>query len=131
MTDTSIFITLIPPIFAALIAYAIAHIKSNANERIQHSKIEAEVDGRVMEIVKSIVCDLKNELKEEIKKLREENEALKKIAEINKSEIHTLQNKLKESSELQDSMKIEIATLKKTIEWYEKRLKETENKNKE
>ena len=45
MIDGNILITIIPPLFAALIAYAIARIKSNASERIQRAKIEAEVDG--------------------------------------------------------------------------------------
>ena len=49
MFDGNIFITIIPPIFAALIAYAIARIKHGSDERIQRAKIDAEVDGRAFE----------------------------------------------------------------------------------
>lgn len=126
MIDGNILITIIPPIFAALIAYAIARIKSNANERIQKAKIEAEVDSRAMEMVKSIVEEMRAELKAEIASLREENKRLQITLESNKQEIDGLQRRLRESSELQDAMKIEIASLKNTIQWYERRLRESE-----
>lgn len=126
MIDGNILITIVPPIFAALIAYAIARIKSNANERIQRAKIEAEVDSKAMEMVRSIVDEMKTELKAEISVLREENRRLKETADSNRSEIDALQRRLRESSELQDAMKIEIASLKSTIQWYERRLKESE-----
>ena len=126
MIDGNIFITILPPIFAAIIAYAIARIKSNANERIQRAKIEADVDGRAMETVKSIMQDMKTELKSEIALLREENKGLRTEIATNKEEIENLRKRLRESSELQDAMKIEIASLKSTIQWYERRLKESE-----
>lgn len=124
MIDGNILITIIPPIFAAIIAYAIARIKSNANERIQKAKIDAEVDTRAMDMVKGIMEEMKTELKAEIASLREENKVLQEKSRQNREEIDTLQRKLRESSELQDAMKIEIASLKKTIEWYERRLRE-------
>lgn len=127
MIDGNILITIIPPIFAALIAYAIARIKSSANERIQRAKIEAEVDGRAMEMVRSIMEEMRAELKAEIAILRDENKSLKEAATSNKEEIENLRKRLRESSELQDAMKIEIASLKSTIQWYEKRLSETVN----
>ncbi len=125
MIDGNLLITIAPPIFAAIIAYAIARIKSNANERIQRAKIEAEVDSKAMEMVRSIVNEMKTELKAEIAVLREENKVLKETQASNREEIESLQRRLRESSELQDAMKIEIASLKTTIQWYEKRLKET------
>jgi len=126
MIDGNIFITIAPPIFADLIAYAIARIKSNANERIQRAKIEAEVDGKAMEIVRGIVDEMRAELKAEIASLRGENKSLKEHVDSNRSEIDALQHKLRESSVLQDAMKIEIASLKNTIQWYERRLRESE-----
>jgi len=126
MIDGNILITIAPPIFAALIAYAIARIKSNANERIQKAKIDAEVDFRAMEMVKAIVEEMRAELKAEIAQLREENKYLKATASANREEIESLQRRLRESSELQDAMKIEIASLKSTIQWYERRLRERE-----
>lgn len=125
MIDGNILITIVPPVFAALIAYAIAHIKSGANERIQRAKIEAEVDSRAMELVRSIVEEMKLELKAEIAGLKEENKKLQANLESNKQEIETLQHRLRESSVLQDAMKVEIASLKTTIQWYERRLKES------
>lgn len=126
MIDGNILITIIPPIFAALIAYAIARIKSSANERIQKAKIEAEVDNRAMTMVKDIMEEMRKELKAEIAVLREENKVLKESAENNRDEIENLRKRLRESSELQDAMKVEIASLKSTIQWYERRLKESE-----
>ena len=119
MIDGNILITIVPPLFAALIAYAIARYKSGTNERIQKAKIDAEVDGRAMDMVKSIVEEMKTELKAEIAALRAENAS-------NKEEIERLRKQLRESSELQDAMKIEIASLKNTIQWYERRLQESE-----
>lgn len=124
MIDGNILITIVPPIFAAIIAYAIARIKSNANERIQKAKIDAEVDTRAMDMVKGVMEEMRTELKTEIATLREENGILQEKAERNREEIETLQKRLHESSELQDAMKIEIASLRRTIEWYEKRLRE-------
>jgi hypothetical protein len=126
MIDGNILITIVPPIFAALIAYAIARIKSNSHERIQRAKISAEVDSKAMEMVRSIVEEMKTELKAEIAILREENKHLKNVADSNRDEIDALRRRLHESSELQDAMKIEIASLKSTIQWYERRLKESE-----
>jgi chromosome segregation ATPase len=126
MIDGNILITIVPPIFAAVIAYAIARIKSGANERIQRAKIEAEVDNRAMTMVKDIMEEMRKELKAEIAVLREENKALKESAAQNRDEIENLRKRLRESSELQDAMKIEIASLKSTIQWYERRLKESE-----
>lgn len=126
MIDGNILITIVPPIFAALIAYAIARIKSNANERIQQAKIEAEVDSKAMEMVRGIVDEMRVELKAEIASLRSENRELKSTVDSNRGEIDALQRRLRESSELQDAMKIEIASLKSTIQWYERRLKENE-----
>lgn len=119
MFDGNIFITIIPPIFAALIAYAIARIKHGSDERIQRAKIDAEVDGRAMDMVKSIVEEMRTELKAEIASLRAENAT-------NRDEIERLRKQLRESSELQDAMKVEIASLKNTIQWYERRLQESE-----
>lgn len=126
MIDGNILITIVPPIFAAVIAYGIARIKSGANERIQRAKIEAEVDNRAMTMVKDIMEEMRKELKAEIAVLREENKALKESAAQNRDEIENLRKRLRESSELQDAMKIEIASLKSTIQWYERRLKESE-----
>jgi hypothetical protein len=127
MIDGNILITIVPPIFAALIAYGIARIKSNASVRIQKAKLESEVDGRAMEIVRSVMAEMKAELKAEISILREENKLLRETVNVNRDEIEALRKRLRESSELQDAMKIEIASLKNTIQWYEKRLKETED----
>lgn len=123
--DGNFLITIVPPIFAAIIAYAIARIKSNANERIQRAKIEAELDGKAMEMVRTIVEEMRIELKAEIASLREENKELKQAASNNREEIDLLRKRLRESSELQDAMKVEIASLRATILWYEKRLGET------
>jgi len=124
MIDGNILITIVPPVFAALIAYAIARIKSNANERIQRAKIDADVDNRAMEMVKGIMEEMRAELKAEISALRNENKLLQETSKHNRDEIETLQRRLRESSELQDAMKIEIASLKNTIQWYERRLQE-------
>lgn len=126
MIDGNVFITIVPPVFAALIAYGIARIKSNANERIQRAKIEAEVDGKAMEMVRAVMAEMKTELKSEIAQLREENKALRQTADANREEIETLRNRLRESTEIQDAFKIEIASLKSTILWYEKQLKVSE-----
>lgn len=126
MIDGNILITIVPPIFAALITYAIARIKSGASERIQRAKIEAEVDTKAMEMVKSIVDEMRAELKAEIAVLREENKNLQQIVRDNRGELENLRTRLRESSELQDAMKLEIASLKNTIQWYERRLKERE-----
>lgn len=122
MIDSNIIITIVPPIFAALIAYAIARIKSNANERIQRAKIDAEIDTRAMELVKSVMEEMRAELKAEISVLRNENKTLQDVLKQNREEIDSLQKRLRKSSELQDAMKVEIASLKNTIQWYERRL---------
>lgn len=124
MIDGNILITIVPPIFAAIIAYAIARIKSGAGERIQRAKIDAEVDTRAMDMVKSIMEEMKSELKSEISFLKDENKIFLEKSKKNCEEIDDLKEKLRKSFELQEDMKIEIIALKKTIEWYEKRLKE-------
>jgi transposase-like protein len=126
MIDGNVFITIVPPVFAALIAYGIARIKSNANERIQRAKIEAEVDGKAMEMVRTVMAEMKTELKSEIAQLREENKGLRQTVDANREEIETLRKRLRESTEIQDAFKIEIASLKSTILWYEKQLKGSE-----
>ena len=128
MFDGNILITIVPPIFAAIIAYAIARINSGAKERIQRAKIEAEADHKAMEMVKSVMEDVRTELKNDIKDLKEENAKLRGLINDSKEEIESLRKRLRESSEHQDAMKIEIASLKNTIQWYEKRLNETENR---
>jgi chromosome segregation ATPase len=124
MIDTSIFITVVPPIFAAVIAYAIARIKSNANERIQRAKIEAEMNTKALEMVRSVIDDMKEEMKAEIESLRKENKTLRGEMIQNKEEIEALRQRLHASTELQDAMRVEINSLKATIEWYEQKLRE-------
>ena len=126
MIDGNILITIVPPLFAALIAYAIARIKSNASERIQRAKIEAEVDGKAMEMVRGIVDEMRIELKAEIAALRSDNKILQEVGKQNRDEIEALRRRLHESAQLQDAMKLEIASLKSTIQWYERRLNESE-----
>jgi len=129
MFDGNILITIIPPIFAALIAYAIAKINTGAKERIQRAKIEAEADHKAMQMVKAVMEDVRTELKNDIKSLKEENVRLKDLINVSKEEIESLRSRLRESSEHQNEMKIEIASLRNTIQWYEKRLSEAESKN--
>jgi predicted RNase H-like nuclease (RuvC/YqgF family) len=126
MIDSSILITIIPPVFAAIIAYAIAKIKTTAHERIQRAKIEAEVNHKAMEMVKGVVDDMRVELKAEIQTLKEENKQLKEEMLRSREEIEVLRRRLRDSAELQDAMNIEIASLKSTIQWYERRLREVD-----
>lgn len=126
MIDSSILITIIPPVFAAIIAYAIAKVKTTANERIQRAKIEAEVNHKAMEMVKGVVDDMRVELKAEIQNLKNENKLLKEDMVRSREEVDVLRKRLRDSFELQDAMQTEITSLKTTIQWYEKRLREVD-----
>jgi predicted RNase H-like nuclease (RuvC/YqgF family) len=129
MFDNGFLITIIPPIFAAIITYAIAKVKSGASERVQKAKIEAEINHKAMEVVKSVVNDLKMELRLEINSLKRENESLKLDIMKGKEEIEALRRKLELSSQIQNSLNVEISSLKSTIKWYEKKSKQTDKSN--
>jgi sensor domain CHASE-containing protein len=124
MIDGNILITIVPPIVTALIAYGMALVKSRSHERIQRAKIEAEVDNKAMEMVRSVMEELRQELKAEINLLREENKMLRKEANTNREEIERLRQRLRDSDILQDSMKSEIVSLQKTIQWYEQKFRD-------
>ena len=126
VVDTSVLITIVPPIFAAVIAYAIAKVKTEASIRIQKAKIEAEINHKAMEMVRGVVDDMRIELKAEIQALKKENEQLKEEMLRSKEEIEVLRTRLRDSAELQDAMHTEITSLKSTIQWYEKRLREVD-----
>lgn len=124
MIDGNLLTIILPPLFAAVVAYAIAKVKSNAHVRIQQAKLEAEIDSKAMEMVKNIVDTMKNEMKEEIQNLKKDNESLHIAINNSKEEIESLRQRLRASSELQDAMKQEIISLKNTIQWYETKLRE-------
>lgn len=124
MIDGNILITIVPPIFTAIIAYGIAFVKSRSNERIQRAKIEAEVDNKAMEMVQSVMEELRRELKAEINELREDNKTLRKEAEAAREEIESLRKRLRDSDILQESLKSEISSLRTTVLWYEQKLRD-------
>ena len=77
-------------------------------------------------MVRGIVDEMRIELKSEIASLRSDNRNLQEVVRQNREEIDALRRRLHESAELQDAMKLEIASLKSTIQWYERRLNESE-----
>ena len=78
-------------------------------------------------MVRGVVDDMRIELKKEIQSLRDENKLLKEEMNRSREEIEVLRRRLRDSSELQDAMQTEIASLKATIQWYERRLKDAED----
>ena len=71
------------------------------------------------------VADLER-AKAEIQNLKNENKLLKEDMVRSREEVDVLRKRLRDSFELQDAMQTEITSLKTTIQWYEKRLREVD-----
>lgn len=113
--DTTLLLTIVPPIFAGIIAYAIARRKAE----IQEAKIAAEAQNRAMETALQLVSKESKAMREE---LRQELEALKNENKELKEEIGSLRTKLYASDELIGALRAEITTLRTTLQLYEKQI---------
>src|ERR1041385_5444214 len=118
MIEGSVLITIIPPMFAALLAYFLARKRNLTQEKVQKARIDAEIQTKSLEIVSGVVFDVRKELES----IKNENSELRRLIDVNKDEIGLLQHKLQNSDELVLVLKTEIASLQSTIRTYEKQI---------
>lgn len=122
MLDTSVIITVIPPIISAIFAYLLARKRNDISERINKAKIDAEIQNQALMIVKGMMNDMRDEFKREISTLREENDSLKEKIESTERDVKRLHEQLRASDELVATLKGEIASLRTTIRIYEEEI---------
>jgi chromosome segregation ATPase len=119
MIDSSIIITIVPPIITAIFAYLIARKKNVIAEKINKSKVDAEIHNQAFTIVRGVMNDMREELRREISDLRKDNDKLKEKVEENYSKIESLIEQCMISDKLVETLRSEIATLRATIKTYE------------
>jgi peptidoglycan hydrolase CwlO-like protein len=119
MIDINAIITITPPILTAIFAYLLARKKNALNVKMNKAKIDAEIQGQALSLVRSVMNDMRDEFRKEIKRLTEENNNLKAKIEDTERNIITLNRQIKTSDDLIATLKSEISTLKSTIKIYE------------
>lgn len=119
MLDLNILVTIVPPVVTAAFAYLVARKKNLVTEKINRSKVDADVQTQALNLVRGVMNDMRDDFHREIKSLKEENQKLKQEIEENSSRLETLQNQLTASDELIETLRSEISTLKKTLTFYE------------
>lgn len=127
MIDSSIIITIIPPIVTGVFAYLIAKKKSTLAERINKAKVDADIQSQAFSIVKGVMNDMRDEFKREIEALKEENEVLRKQVSTNDKKIQDLTDQCKASDKLVETLQSEIGALRLTIKVYEKEIERLNN----
>jgi chromosome segregation ATPase len=113
--DTSIIITIVPPILTAIFAYLIAR-KRNLLSR---AKLDADIQSQALIIVKGVMADMREELKREIDTLRREKDELKLKIDSAETQINSLRHQLDASDEIIATLKSEINTLQSTNKMYQ------------
>lgn len=112
MIDGTI-LTIIPPIIASVLTYIVAAKRSKINQL----KAIAEIQNKAIELVQNAEEKMRLELRQDIDKLRGENDSLRK-------KIDMLETQRTESDRLTNTLKLEITTLKDSIDRYKQIIKE-------
>lgn len=119
----SVLITIIPPMFAALLAYFLARKRNLTQEKVQKAKIDAEIQTKALEIVSSVVADVRRELES----LKRENADLREKMDDNRKEMENLQRQIKTNEDLISALRTEISSLRSTIMIYENQISRLKN----
>lgn len=114
----SVFLTIIPPIIASVLAYLVA----NKRAKIQYANTVAGIQYKAIQIVSEAEKKLRDEIRSELVKVREENEKLR-------DEILTLKHRLETSNELITTLRAEIVSLKSLVDNYKEKEQLLKNKN--
>jgi chromosome segregation ATPase len=122
MIESSIIITVVPPIVTGVFAYLIARKKNILSEKINKAKIDAEIQTQALTIVRGVRNDMRDEFKREIESLKDDNNRLRNQVLDTESSIKKLNTQLAASDLLVDTLQKEIAALRNTIEIYEKEI---------
>ena len=127
MIETSIILTIVPPIVTGAFAYFIARKRNTISEKISKAKVNAEIQTQALTIVRGVMNDMRDELRREITQLKEENTRLRKKVEDNVDEVKKLHDKLSDNNELIETLKSEIHALRTTIKVYEDEINRLKN----
>ena len=107
-----LILTAIPASVTGAIAFIVGKRKNASSERITKAKAEAYVQIKALDIVRGIIQDLKDEFLRELKVLKAENEELK-------HSIKELEQQLVASSQLTETLRGEINSLRNTLKTYQ------------
>ena len=122
MIESSIIITIVPPIVTGIFAYLIARKKNSLSEKINKAKIDAEIQNQALTIVRGVMNDMRDEFKREIENLKQDNDRLRLQALDTEDSIKKLNHQLAASDLLVETLQKEIAALRNTIKIYEEEI---------
>ena len=105
-------IAAIPTAITGVVAFIIGKRQNASTERVTKARAEADVQIKALDIVKGIIQDLKDEFLRELKVLKSENEELK-------NSIKELEAQLVASSQLTETLRGEINSLRNTLKTYQ------------
>lgn len=108
MIDGTI-LTIIPPILASVLTYAVAMKRA----KLVQLKTISEIQAKAIELVQKAEEEMRNELRKEIGRIREENEELRK-------KIQILEDQRNASDQLSNTLKEEVKTLRDALNHYKK-----------
>jgi hypothetical protein len=106
MVDGTI-ITIIPPILASILTYAIATKRS----KLTQLKTISEIQSKAIELVQKAEEQMRTELRKEIELIKEENSTLRQ-------KISILESQRNASDRLSETLREEISALRTTVEHY-------------
>jgi peptidoglycan hydrolase CwlO-like protein len=119
MLDWSIIVTIVPPVITAAFAYLVARKKNLVAERINHAKVDADIQTQALNLVRGVMNDMREDFHREVTSLKEENQKLQKEIDRNNTHLQDLQRQLAANDELIKTLRLEILTLTKTLAIYE------------
>lgn len=122
MIDTSILITIVPPIVTGVFAYLIAVKKNRISEKVSKARVDAEIQTQALTIVRGVMNDMRDEFRREVAHLKEENDRLREQVEANERNIQNLVTQLQASDKLVATLQTEINALQSTIRVYEEEI---------
>ena len=108
----------IPTLITGTVAYMLGRRKNIMAEKIAKSKVEAEIQGKALDIVKGVIQDMKTEFLREIQSLKQEIEKLTSENEKLKISMEDLETQLIASDKLSSTLRDEIASLQRSLTAY-------------
>lgn len=108
----------IPSVITGTVAYMLGRRKNIMAEKIAKSKVEAEIQGKALDIVKGVIQDMKTEFLREIQSLKQEIEKLTAENEKLKISMEDLDNQLIASGKLSVTLQDEITSLRRSLTAY-------------
>ena len=115
---TPILAATVPTLITGVIGFIVGRRKNISSERINKAKSDADIQGKALDIVKSVIQDLKDEFLKEIKELKLQIEGLTSENAKLKLSIQDLETQLAASSKLSEILQGEITSLQRSLTAY-------------